>query len=106
MQPNAITNAQASQVTQLQAFKASCQAKLDTTNKAMEHLKKCCTDIDNIGKVPSFADVHKLASAIRNLAMAQLVSAELNVINLQAEVDMVDSAIKTTESPILQAHRL
>ena len=100
MSPNAMDRERSSQITQLEGLHAATKSRLTTCNKALEHLTSAVTQIDSIGKIPALNDVHKIAAAIKCLAQAQIVQAELNVVSLNAESKTIEDAINQAKSPI------
>jgi hypothetical protein len=77
-------------------------AKSKVTDVALNHLKKAVECVDSLGKIPQLTDVHKIASAIKHLALAQIVSADLNINTFNAEVETINNAIASINSPILK----
>jgi hypothetical protein len=102
MSPNAMANQRAVTITQLKALRSATQQRLRTLDAARDHLSKSVAQIDAIGKIPALNDVHKIGAAIRHLAMAQIVQADLNRESLVAEDKTLDDAITQSESAILR----
>jgi hypothetical protein len=100
MSPNAISNSRSQQMAQLEALLSSSSAKLKVTEECRTHLQKAVAAIDSIGKIPQLTDVHKIGAAIKHLAMAQVVQAELNITVFTTEVETINNAIATANSPI------
>ena len=104
MSPNAMPNQRAQQMAQLEALLSSSSAKSKVTDEALTHLKKAVECVDSLGKIPQLTDVHKIASAIKHLALSQIVQAELNAATFKAEVKTINDAIEAAKSPITRVH--
>lgn len=104
MSPNAMANTRAQQIAQLEALLSSSSAKLKVTEEAVTHLKKAVECVDSLGKIPQLTDVHKIAAAIKYLALSQIVQVDLNVATFRAEVKTITDAIEVAKSPIARVH--
>lgn len=102
MSPNAMANSKSQQTAQLNALLSSSTSKLKATEDARDHLIKAVAAVESLGKIPQITDVHKIASAIKHLALAQIVSADLNINTFSAEVETINNAIASINSPILK----
>ena len=108
MSPNAISRSQQqskdAQITQVRALQASTQARLSARHIAMGHLKLAISKIESIGKIPALTDVHKIGDAIRFIALAMSASADLDIVELTAQADTLNEALKAANSLVTPVH--
>lgn len=104
MSPNAMANTRTQQMAQLDALLSSSSAKSKVTDEAITYLKNAVECVDSLGKIPQLTDVHKIAAAIKYLALSQIVQAELNAATFRAEVKTITDAIEVAKSPIARVH--
>lgn len=105
MNPSSIGSSDArqreQQAIQLTAMKAATDERLKARKEAKTHLSLAVGKIQSIGMIPALTDVHKIGAAIEYIAKSLMVSADLDIKELEAQSVMLGQTLKAADSPII-----
>jgi hypothetical protein len=99
MAPNAIQNAQESQLAQADMALAAVREKIDIHTQVHGIFQTGIHALDSMGKIPALTDVQKIATAIRCMIAAQMTLTKYNMDDLGKQVDMINKAVESIRNP-------
>lgn len=98
MSPNAMGNANASQITQLEEMKKAIDAKVEMHNKVLHELGQCLLFSQN-----NPFDMLSLSGYLGHLAAAQSIATEYSLSELKTQSAILEEALSRAKSPIATA---
>lgn len=103
MSPNSIYNHTQQQIAQLEQALDETKRRTDNQSEAISELQKAADSIKAIGLIPSLSDVRKIADAIGHLVQSSLVVSLYNHKEMKKQQILLETALKSAKSPIVQA---